>query len=82
MSSSKSSSQLSVCSSGKRRGTIETGATDLSDTVVIAGWVGFARLRTNGGEGDEGIGEESRGGSLFLVVVDRGGAVDGVSFRR
>ena len=49
----------------------------------MAVWVGFARLsfRTNGGdEGGEGMGEEACGGSLFLMVVGRGGARDGVSF--
>ena len=86
MSSSKSSSQLSVCSSGKRRGIIGTGATDLSDTVAIVVWVGFARLgelslrASGGGEGDEGVGEEARGGNTCFVVVDRGGAVDGSAF--
>lgn len=48
--------------------------------------MGFTRLavlsfRTNGGdEGGEGVGEEACGGSIFLVVVGRGGAMDGVSF--
>jgi hypothetical protein len=91
MSSSKSSSQLSVCSSGERRGAIGTGATDLSDTAVVVVWVGFARagelsLRANSGdegdEGDEGVGVATRGGILFFVVVDRGGAMDRVNIRR
>jgi hypothetical protein len=81
MSSSKSSSQLSVCSSGERRGTIGAGVTGLSDTVAVGVWVGFARRgeRINGGEGGKGMGEAARGGILFFVVVDRGGTVDEVN---
>ena len=79
MSSSKSSSQLSVCSSGVRRGAIGTGATGLNETAVIVIWGGIARLsfRTKcGGEGGGGVGVSARDGILFFVEVDRGGAMD------
>ena len=49
-------------------------------------WVGFARAgglslcTKSGGDGGKGVGESTRGGILFFVVVDRGGAIDWVNF--